>query len=159
MTALADIAPAFVSMAHSIVWATGATVDADGRPWTRVLHPFWTWDGESLTGLVATSPLSPKAAHLAAHPEVSFTYWTPSQDTCTAQCHVAWEDSPEQREAGWEALKDAPEPVGYDPAIIPGWDDPTSPGFGILRLEPWWLRVMPGSLMMAGEGDLLTWRA
>lgn len=159
MTALADIAPDFVSMAHRIVWATGATVDAEGRPWTRILHPYWTWDGESLTGIVATSPLSPKAAHLEAHPEVSFTYWAPSQDTCTAQCHVTWEESPEQREAGWEALKNAPEPVGYDPAIIPGWDEPTSPDFGVLRLEPWWLRVMPGTVLLAGEGELLTWRA
>ena len=31
VTALADIAPAFAEMAHRIVWASVATVDAQGR--------------------------------------------------------------------------------------------------------------------------------
>ena len=34
-----------------------------------------------------------------------------------------------------------------------------SPGFGILRLMPHHLRVMPGSVLLAGAGDILTWRA
>jgi hypothetical protein len=157
-TALDRIAPAFVAMAHSIVWAGAATVDAEGRPWSRVLHPLWTWDGEQLTGIVATSPLSPKAAHIAAHPHISFTYWRPSQDTCSAACDVAWDDSVEGRTAGWEALAHGPEPVGYDPAIVPGWDEPTSPAFGILRLRPWRLHVMPGTVMLGQGGDVLTWQ-
>lgn len=159
MTSLAEIAPAFVEMAHRIVWASGATVDPSGRPWTRVLHPLWTWDGAALTGIVATSPLSPKAAHLRAHPHVSFTYWDPSHDTCTAQCSAEWDASPEGRAAGWDALATAPAPVGYDPSIIPGWDSPESPTFGILRLTPWRLHVMPGAVMLRGEGSVLTWTA
>ena len=43
MTTLTEIAPDFVAMAHRIVWATAATVDPQGRPWTRVLHPIWQW--------------------------------------------------------------------------------------------------------------------
>lgn len=158
MATLERIAPAFVAMAHRVVWATGATVDAQGRPWTRVLHPLWTWDGETLTGIVATSPLSPKRAHLDAHPYISFTYWHPNHDTCTAQCHAAWDLSDEGRRAGWEALATAPAPVGYDPAIIPGWDEPTSPSFGILRLRPWRLHVMPGAVMLSGSGEVLRWQ-
>ena len=95
-------APAFVEMAHRIVWAGAATVDADGRPWSRVLHPLWTWDGAELTGIVATSPLSPKAAHLAVHPHVAFTYWHPDQDTCSAMCDATWDDTAEGRTAGWD---------------------------------------------------------
>lgn len=34
MTPLDQIAPAFIEMAHSIVWASVATVDADSRPRT-----------------------------------------------------------------------------------------------------------------------------
>ena len=45
MVALNDIAPAFVKMAHQIVWCTAATVDAQGRPRSRVLHPMWQWQG------------------------------------------------------------------------------------------------------------------
>ena len=47
--------------------------------------------------------------------------------------------------------------MGYDPAIIPGWDSPTSPNFGILEVVPWRLRVMPGTVMIRGEGSVLTW--
>jgi hypothetical protein len=156
---LSSTAVAFVEMAHRIVWCVVATTDPSGRPATRVLHPIWEWDGESLTGWIATSPLSPKAAHLAGQPSVSLTYWHPSQDTCTADCQVRWDDSPELRRAGWERFADGPDPVGYDPSIVPGWDAPESPGFGVLRLEPVRLRVMPGSVLLQGQGEVLTWRS
>ena len=77
------VAPAFVDMAHSIVWATVATVSPEGRPHTRILHPIWEWDGTDLRGWILTSPRSPKAVDLAANPIVSLTYWNPAQDTAT----------------------------------------------------------------------------
>ena len=43
-------------MAHSIVWASVATVDDNSRPRTRILHPFWEWDGTDLFGWIATVP-------------------------------------------------------------------------------------------------------
>jgi hypothetical protein len=53
-----------------------------------------------------------------------------------------------------------PEPVGYDPRIIPQWrDGPTSEDFAVLRLWPYRLRVMPGTVMTKGEGTTLTWLA
>ena len=159
MNDLATVAPAFVAMAHRIVWCTAATVDASGRPRTRILHPFWEHDGEALTGWILTSPLSPKAADLAQLPEVSLTYWDPAQDTCTADCATAWEDSPEEREAGWRRFVEAPAPVGYDPSIIPPWTDPQVPAFGVLRLMPHRLRVQPASVLLEGRGEVLTWRA
>jgi hypothetical protein len=158
MNSIGDVAPAFLEMAHRIVWATAATVDTDNRPWTRVLHPLWTWDGDELTGIVATSPLSPKRKHLDAHPYVALTYWQANHDTCSAQCHASWDLTEEGRASGWEALATAPQPVGYNPALIPGWDEPASPGFGILRLKPWRLHVMPGTVMLAGRGKVLRWR-
>ena len=159
MSSLADVAPAFVEMAHSIVWCGAATVDRSGRPRSRVLHPIWDWDGSRLTGWIATSPLSPKAADLAATPALALTYWAPSHDTCSASCSAQWEESEEERAAGWDRFATGPAPVGYDPSIIPGWDSPASPGFGILRLEPYELRLMPGSVMLRGEGERLSWRA
>jgi hypothetical protein len=158
MSDLAIIGPAFVEMAHSIVWATVATVDADGRPRSRVLHPLWMWDGEALTGIVATSPTAAKRSHLDHSPFVSVGYWAPSQDTCTAECRAEWILDDEGRTAVWERLRTAPEPVGYDPIIVPPWyEGPTGPAFAGLRLAPWRLRVMPGTLMLQGEGELLTW--
>jgi hypothetical protein len=159
VTELASIAPAFVEMAHRIVWCTVATTGADGRPSTRILHPIWEWDGVALTGWIATSPLSPKAADLAVQPAISLTYWDPTHDTATADCLTVWDTTDAQRAAGWERFANGPAPVGYDPSIIPQWTAPTAEAFGILRLLPTRLRVMPGSLMLRGEGELLTWRA
>jgi hypothetical protein len=158
MTDLADIAPAFVDMAHRIVWATAATVGDDGRPRTRILHPFWRWDGTSLVGLIATGPTPVKRRHLAHSPHLSVTYWNPDQDTCTADCDVSWILDDAGRAEVWRTFAEAPAPVGYDPAIVPAWaDGPGSPAFAGLRLTPWRLRVMPGTAMLGGGGEILTW--
>jgi hypothetical protein len=159
MTELHRVAPAFVEMAHRIVWCTVATVGADGRPRTRVLHPIWEWDGTSLTGWIATDPTSPKRTDLDAHPFASVTYWNQQQDTCTADCVATWELDAEARRAGWARFAEGPAPVGYDPKIVPRWTAPEVEAFGVLRLEPYRLRVMPGSLMLAGKGELMTWRS
>jgi hypothetical protein len=158
MSDLATVAPAFIETAHRIVWAVAATVDRAGSPRTRILHPLWEWDGTALTGWIATSPRSLKAAHLARTARLSLTYWTSSQDTCTADCATAWETSDDERRAGWDRFANAPAPVGYVPSVVPDWDHPLAPDFGILRLTPDRLRVMPGSVMLAGKGTALTWR-
>ncbi len=156
-TGLDAVAPSFVDMAHRIVWCTVATVDASGRPRTRILHPIWEFDGERLTGWIATAPQSVKAAHLERQPAISLTYWDATQDTCTADCNTAWELDEESKRAGWDRFVNGPEPVGYDPRLIPAWTDPTAEAFGVLRLEPFRLRVMPGSVLLRREGEVLTW--
>jgi hypothetical protein len=83
-------APAFVEMAHRIVWCSAATVDLHGRSRSRILHPLWQWDGHDLVGWIATSPTATKRAHLKASPYISLNYWSPSQDTCVAECRVSW---------------------------------------------------------------------
>ena len=130
MSSLEQTATAFVEMAHRIVWATVATVDGRGRPRGRILHPYWVWDGTSLAGWIATGPTPVKRAGLEASPFVSVTYWTPEHDTCTAECGARWAFDDETRRSVWRLFKDAPAPVGYDPAIVPAWSDgPTSPAF------------------------------
>jgi hypothetical protein len=160
VTSLEKIAPAFIEMAHSIVWASAATVDANGYPRSRVLHPIWEWDGTDLFGWVATVPTPVKRSHLAVHPQMSLNYWTPSQDTCSAECLVEWYLDDETCAAVWDKFANAPAPVGYDPRIIPQWaDGPTSKDFAVLRLSPYRLRVMAGAAMMKGEGAPLRWSA
>jgi hypothetical protein len=160
MTPLDQIAPAFVDMAHSIVWASVATIDADGRPRSRILHPIWQWDGTDLFGWIATSPTPIKRRELGENPHVSVSYWTTTQDTCTADCLVEWYLDDETRTAVWDMFLHGPSPVGYDPSIIPAWrEGPTSDAFAALRLSPHRLRVMPGSAMLTGEGGVLNWRA
>ena len=90
---------------------------------------------------------------------MSLTYWTPSHDTCTADCGAVFEDDAAARQAGWDRFANGPEPVGYDPSIIPMWTSPDVAEFGVLRLTPTRLRVMPGTLMTGASGELLTWKA
>jgi hypothetical protein len=159
MSNFEQTASAFVDMAHRIVWCSAASVDRQGRPRSRVLHPLWHFDGTSLSGWIATAATATKRAHLDASPYLSLNYWEPGQDTCVAECRASWAFDLDVRRQVWDAFKNAPAPVGYDPAIIPGWDGPESDNFAVLRLEPWRLRVMPGSVLMGQGGDILTWQA
>jgi hypothetical protein len=156
---LAIVAPAFVEMAHRIVWCTVATVDHKGRPRSRILHPIWEWDGATLVGWIGTGPTPTKRAHLAANEYVSANYWTPTHDTCVAECRASWGFDDETRIRIWNLFKNAPPPVGYDPAIVPSWSGPTAESFAVLQLEPWRLRVFPGSVLMGQGGEVLTWQA
>ncbi len=108
MTPLEQIAPAFIDMAHSIVWASVATVDENSRPRTRILHPIWEWDGTDLFGWIATVPSPVKKAHLAVHPEMAVSYWTTTHDTCSAECLVEWYHDDETRAAVWNSSRPVP---------------------------------------------------
>ncbi len=158
MTILAEAAPKFIAMAHQIVWCTVATVDRQGRPRSRVLHPIWEFDGEHLVGWIATSKTPMKASHLAASANVSCNYWTPSQDTCVAECDASWVEDIATKRRVWDLFINGPEPVGYDPAMIPGWENADSAGFNPLKLEPWRLRVMPGSSLIDGSYAADVWK-
>jgi hypothetical protein len=160
MSELKEVAPAFVDMAHQIVWCSVATVDHQGRPRSRILHPYWEWDGEHLVGWIATGPTPTKRSHLQKSPYVSCNYWTDNHDTCNAECEATWMFDDATRIDVWDKFKNAPAPVGYDPSIIPVWDKPTSDSFAVLKLEPWRIRVMPGDFMLTGgaQGEVLVWQ-
>ena len=155
---LTAVAPAFVEMAHRIVWCSVATVDRQRRPRSRILHPIWTWDGACLTGWVGTAPTATKRGHLDSSGYASLSYWATSQDTCVAECRASWAFDEATRVAVWNRFVEAPPPLGYDPAMIPGWDSPQSENFAVLRLEPWRLRVFPGSVLFGRGGVVLAWR-
>jgi hypothetical protein len=158
MAELSKVAPAFLEMAHRIVWCSVATINSENRPMSRVLHPIWEWDGDELVGWIATGPTPIKRAHLANSPYVSLNYWTPSQDTCTADCRATWMFDKETRTKIWNLLLHTPPPVGYDPKLIPAWTSPDVDAFAVLKLEPWRLRVFPGTVLLQQTGEVLTWR-
>lgn len=158
MNTLEQTAPAFIEMAHQIVWCSVATVDENNRPRSRVLHPFWEYDGNELVGWVGTGATPTKRAHIDHSGFASLNYWTPSQDTCVAECRATWCFDIETRQRIWQRFLELPEPLGYNPAIIPGWDSPESDAFSVLRFDPWRLRVFPGSALMGQEGEVLLWK-
>ena len=157
MNSLNETAPEFVEMAHKIVWCSVASVDAQNRPRSRVLHPFWEWDGSELTGWVATGATPTKMAHLNHSPFMSLNYWSPEQNTCVAECEATWYFDQETRTRIWDTYLALPPPLGYDPAIIPGWDSPETEGYAVLKFKPWRLRVFPGSVLMGQGGNVLNW--
>jgi hypothetical protein len=159
MNELSETAPAFIEMAHRIVWATAVTVDSHGRPRSRILHPIWQWDGDTITGWIATSPTPIKKAHLSGRPYMSINYWHTSHDTCLAECHATLLQDDASRIMVWDMFLNGPKPVGYNPTIIPAWTSPTADAFAVIKLEPWRLRVFPGSVMMGQGGSVLTWQA
>ena len=151
MSPLDDIAQPFIDVAHRIVWATVATIDPEDRPRSRVLHPIWEWDGSTFVGWIATSPTPIKIAHLAHRPFASVNYWDQQQD-------MAYADKITRVGLRvWDLFEHGPEPVGYDPRLIPVWTEPTRPEFAVLRLDPWRLRVFPGSMLGTGQGEVLDW--
>jgi general stress protein 26 len=161
MHELKVVAPAFVAMAHSIVWCSVATVDAQGRPRMRILHPYWEWDGERLVGWIGTSQSPVKAEHLATNPYVSCSYWNDMHDTCSADAKTEWCTDEVTLTRIWNAFKSAPAPLGYDPAMIPAWTNPTDGCWSVLRLEPWRLRVFPGTVLLSGGtvGEAQVWQS
>ena len=143
MSDLATTAPAFLEMASRIVYCSMATVDRQGRPRTRVVHPVWFWDGERLEGWVGSEVTPMKAAHLERTPFVSCGYFTSdTHEECAAECRARLHTDDETCEKAWDSIKATPPPLGYDPAIVPQWrDGPRSPAFGAIHLDPWRLRV------------------
>jgi hypothetical protein len=146
----------FVQIAHRIVWCTVATADRRGRPRSRVLHPYWELADGRMIGWVVTRATPLKVAHLERVPYVSCCYWDPAHDVVIADCRADWVADVETREHAWRLFRDAPPPLGHDPAqIFP--DGPGSPDSAVLRLSPWRRDVAAAETASAGEPPL-AWR-
>ena len=134
---LADVAPAFVAMAHRIVWCSVATVDARKRPRSRILHPIWQWEDGELTGWIATGPTPLKRAHLDNSPHVSCNYWTENHDTCVAECQAEWQFRPGRPRAAYGTCSSRRRRQSATTRrSSPAWEGPDSPAFAVLRFEP-----------------------
>ena len=147
-----DIAEEFQKRVSRIVWCTMATVDARGRPRTRIIHPIW----EGPIGYIGTGRTSFKAKHLAANPNVSFTYWDPAHEQIYIEATAEWLDDAADRQRIWELYKSTPPPLGYDPAPI--WPQgPVEGDFGVLKLTPSRIELFSIAWLMQGKPPLI-WR-
>jgi hypothetical protein len=132
----ADVADRFIERAHSEVWCNVATIDSQGRPRSRILHPIW--EGE--TGWITSDPRSLKSRHLAHHPYVSVAYVKNHFTPVTADCHAEWVVDIETLQHVWGLVRTTPEPLGFDPATICppiGEEVPNRPLFGVIKLTPY----------------------
>lgn len=144
----ADIETEFIARVHQVVWCNMATVDAQGSPRSRIIHPIW----EGSTGWIATHRHSFKNRHLAANPHVSLAYIADIALPVYVDCLAAWADDPVDKQHVWDLFAAAPPPLGYDPA--PFFIAADHPNFGVLRLTPWRIAVVtqspPASLVWRG---------
>jgi pyridoxamine 5'-phosphate oxidase-like protein len=95
-----DLQEDFLRITTETVFCTATTVDEQGRPRGRILHPiFVVRDGKPIGwALTGRTPL--KTRLLAANPHISCSYWTPSHDTVFVDCAASWvEDDSESRGA------------------------------------------------------------
>lgn len=127
----------FVRRAHTAVWCSLATVDKQGRPRSRVIHPIWDDDGA--TGYIGTYRDSYKGTHLANNPNVSLAYIADIARPLYVEAVAAWADDADTRHRVWTMFKEAVPPLGYDPAPI--FISPDHPRFGVLKLTPWRIQV------------------
>ncbi|MBK7725354.1 MAG: pyridoxamine 5'-phosphate oxidase family protein [Dehalococcoidia bacterium] len=147
-----ELAPDFHRITGRVVWCSVTTVDGKGRPRSRILHP--VWDGA--TGWIATGRDSFKARHIKRNPFVSLSYWDQEHEQVYAECKASWADDQGTRSRVLDLVKNAPLPIGYDPALF--WQGgPSDPAFGALRLEPWRVEVWSLREMMQGKPSRV-WR-
>lgn len=147
----AEIEAEFIERVQKIVWCNVATIDNQGRPRSRILHPIW----EGSTGWIATNPQSFKARHIADNPYVSLAYVADIGQPVYADCMAEWIDDLPTKQRIWDLFKDTPEPVGYDPAPFFGSVD--GPGFGLLKLTPWRIDLVTFPAPSMTEGTKV-WR-
>ena len=141
-----DIAEEFTERVNRIVWCTMATVDGQGRPRSRILHPVW----EGSKGWIATGRHSTKADHLEHNSYVSVSYWDQQHQQIFAECRTEWEESADEKLRIWEKFRTAPPPMGYDPAAFFSTVD--SPDYGLLKLEPWRIELFSVDDLLNGRG-------
>lgn len=146
-----EIEAEFIRRVHTMVWCSVATIDSQGRPRSRILHPIW----EGATGWIGTHPDSHKALHIEQNPYISLAYITDVMKPVYVDCKAAWIDDPDEKRRVWNLFASAPPPLGYDPAH--DFVAPDSERFGVLKLTPWRIDLVSFPAPSFAEGTQV-WR-
>jgi hypothetical protein len=156
MATFDQFADEFLQRIREIIWCTATTVDAGGRPRSRILHPIWEVADGYPVGWVVTSKTPVKTTHLAANPHLACMYWNPAQNTVSIDCVARWCTSEEKRHV-WDLFMSTPEPLGYDLSGFGDeqWDNPL---FVPLRLDPWRVQFLLAEQLATMDLVPRTWR-
>jgi hypothetical protein len=147
----AEIEDEFTRRVRAMVWCNAATVDSQGRPRSRILHPIW----EGSTGWIGTHRNSYKHKNLDRSPYMSLAYITEIMQPVYVDVTAAWETDLEEKRRIWALFKDTPEPVGYDPAL--DFITYDHENFGLLKLTPWRIALVSFPAPSHHEGQQI-WR-
>jgi general stress protein 26 len=131
----AEIEQEFSGRGQKAVWCVAASIEPQGRPRTRILHPIW----QGSIGWISTHRHSTKAKHLAHSPYLSLAYAADPMKPVYVDCTAEFIDDLVVKKWLWDLALSTPEPVGYDPALdFISYDNPTH---GVLKLTPWRIEV------------------
>lgn len=134
----AGISEEFLERVFAVVWCNVATVDREGRPRSRILHPYWEVDSDPV-GWVLTQRHSFKERQLAGNPFVSCAYVGNISKPVYAECRASWVDDLSEKERIWSTFRKTAPPMGYDPGTTFTTSD--DPEIGLLRLDPWRIQL------------------
>jgi general stress protein 26 len=140
-----EIAQEFERRTHRIIWCTMATVNREGRPRTRILHPLW----EGPIGWIATGRTSPKADDIDHNPYVSVSYWDQEHEQVYVDARAEWEEDLDEKERIWKLFGTLEPPLGYDLGSF--WGSVTDPDYGLLKLIPWRIELFALSELFRGK--------
>jgi uncharacterized pyridoxamine 5'-phosphate oxidase family protein len=146
-----EIEAEFIKRVHTMVWCNVASVDSQQRPRSRILHPIW----EGATGWIGTHRNSFKSRHLEKNPHLSLAYIANVMNPVYVDCVAAWVDDLDTKKRIWDLFKNAPEPLGYDPAR--DFITPDHENFGLLKLTPWRIDLVSFPAESFEKGTLV-WR-
>jgi general stress protein 26 len=127
VSAFAELQEEFLERVRTMVYCSAATVDADGRPRSRVLHPVW----EDQTGWVTTGPKTAKASQLALNPFMSLAFIADPFKPVYVECRATWQNDRDTRHRIWDLFKK------FDVDLAVSWGDVESPTYAVLRLDAW----------------------
>lgn len=150
----ADAIELAIQVAHETVWCALTTVDAEGRPRNRIVHPVWTVHDGKPVGWLTTRRTPLKVRHLARNNHVSLAYIGAGTDFAYFDCTAEWLETPGEKQACWQAFLEAPEPARYDPASI--WPEgAAAETFAALRFQPYRIQAARGEQIGRGERPFL----
>ncbi len=138
-TSFAPYEADFLRLTSDIVWCTATTVDPQGRPRSRILHPIFEVRDGYPVGWVATNRTPIKVAHLAANPSLACSYWSPAQNTVMVDCLASWVEDLDTKRQVFNLFNSTPPPLGYDLSALGSEENEL---FTPLRLDPWRIQIM-----------------
>src|ERR1044071_9757587 len=107
----AEIQTEFMRRVAQAVYCSMATVDRQGRPRSRILHPIW----DSSTGWAISWKDSHKSKHLQINPYVSLAYIYDRDKPTYTDCRAEWIEADNEKLRIWNLYKNTPPPLGFDP--------------------------------------------
>ena len=142
-----EIQAEFITRIQDAVYCNMATVNRQGRPRSRIMHPIW----EGPIGWVLSWPESHKSKHLESNPFVSLAYIHNPKQPVYIDASAKWIQNPKEKQRIWELHQTTPAPLGFDPG--PHYGNIDGPYFGLLQFTPW--RIELGNL----ESGSIVWRS